>query len=123
MILTPIVYDLANLLDSDDALAFCEIENEGLKHLVFLVCEAGWGVVVVETASGDHFVIARADGAQERNLVGDTRRWSEEHGFRFALKRSNQRISTPRENVFVVPDGREVEMAAAYTAYTAFRHY
>jgi hypothetical protein len=123
MILTPIEYDLANLLDSDDALAVCEIENEGLKHLVFLVCEAGWGVIVVETASGDHFVIARADGKQESNLIGDTRRWMHEHWFQFVLKRSDRRISTPRENLFVFPDGREVEIATAYTAYTGFRHY
>lgn len=92
MILTPIEYDLANLLDSDDALAFCEIENERLKHLVFLVCKEGWGVIVIETASGDHFVIARADGNQESNLVWDTCRWSQQHGFQFVLKRSDQRM-------------------------------
>ena len=27
------------------------------------------------------------------------------------------------ENLFVFPDGREVEIATAYTAYTGFRHY
>ena len=68
MILTHIEYDLANLLDSDDAIAICEIGGHGLKALAFLVCEAGWGLVVVETVSGDHVVLARADGTHESNL-------------------------------------------------------
>jgi hypothetical protein len=123
MILAPIEYDLANLLDSDDALAVCEIENEGLKHLVFLICEAGWGVILVETASGDHFVIARADGTQESNLVSDTRRWSEQYACQFVLKRSDQRIFTSREDVFVFPDGREVGIVTTYTVASGFTHW
>jgi hypothetical protein len=123
MILTPIEYDLANLLDSDDAVALCEIENEGLHHLIFLVCGAGWGAIVVETASGNHFVIARADGTQESNLVWDTRRWSQQYGFQFVLKRSDQRIFTSRENVFVFPDGREVEIRTTYMLASEFTHW
>ena len=94
-----------------------------MKHLVFLIGEAGWRAIVVETASGDHLVIARADGVQECDLVDDTRKWRQEHGFQFVFKRSGQRISTPLENVFVFPDGRRVEIAATFTVASGFTHW
>jgi hypothetical protein len=121
MILTHIEYNIANVLDSDYAVAICETEGAQLKKLASLVCEAGWGLIVVETASEDHFVIARADGIDESNLAGDTRRWSREYGYRFLLKRSCERISIPRENVFVVAGNRTVEIHSTYTALRTAR--
>jgi hypothetical protein len=105
MILTPLKYDLANLFNSDEAVAVCPAEGQRLKNLVLLVRDAGWGVVVVETASGDHYVIARAGRDGERNLLGDTRRWNREHGYRFSVKRADERISTSPEDIMALPDG------------------
>ncbi len=123
MILTHIEYDIANLLDSDDAIAICEIEGDGLKNLAFLVAEAGWGLILAETPTEEHFVFARADGTHESNLFSDTRRWGREYGFQFFLKRSRERISTPHANVFMVNDGKRVEVRATYTAALGFSHW
>ena len=123
MILTHIEYNLANLLDSDDAIAICETGGEELKNLAFLVCEAGWGLIVVETASDGYLVIARADGTHESNLFSDIRRWRLNHGYQFILKRSKERMSTPQENVFVLADGRTVEIRSVYTAAIGFTHW
>jgi hypothetical protein len=123
MILTHIEYNIAHVLDSDDAVAICETEGAPLKNLALLVCEAGWGLIVIETASDEHFVIARADGTHESDLVGDTRRWSREYGYRFSLKHSSERICSPRENVFAANDGRKVEIRSTYTALRTARRW
>ncbi len=116
MILSSLDYDIASLLDSSDTVAICETEGDGLNNLISLVCEAGWGLIVAETPSDEHFVIARASGVHDGTLVGDTRKWNRKHGYRFLLKRSNERISTPEENVLALPDGRTVEIRSTYTA-------
>jgi hypothetical protein len=123
MILTHIEYNIAHVLDSDDAVAICETDGAKLKNLVLLVLKAGWGLIVVETASNDHFVIARADGEHENDLVGDARNWSREYGYRFSLKHASERISTPRENSFVLTDGRTVEIRSTYTALRTARRW
>ncbi len=121
MILTHIEYNIANVLDSDDAVAICETEGAELKNLALLVCEAGWGLIVVETASDNHYVIARADAIHESALVRDTHRWNREFGYQFVVKRSSERIATPRENVFVAAGGRMVEILSTYTALRTVR--
>jgi hypothetical protein len=123
MILTHIEYNIAHVLDSDDAVAICETEGAALKNLALLVCEAGWGLIVVETASDDHLVLARADGMHESNLFADASRWSREHGYKFRLKRSFERISSPRENTFVVAGDRTVEILSTYTALRTARRW
>ncbi len=120
MILSSLDYDVASLLDSNDAVAICETEGEELKNLVSLVCEAGWGLIVAETPSDGHFVIARASGVHDGTLVGDTRKWNRKHGYRFLVKRSHERISTPEENVLALPDGRLIEIRSTYTAAFGF---
>lgn len=120
MILSSLNYNFASLLDSDDAVAICAAEGEELKNLVSLVCEAGWGLIVAETPSDEHFVIARASGVHDGTLVGDTRRWNRKHGYRFLLKRSNERIPTPDENSLALPNGRTVEIRSTYTAAFGF---
>ena len=115
MILTPIESNIANLLDSDKTVAICQAGGERLKSIVLLVRDAGWGVVVVETVSGDHFVFAIADASQEGNLVGDIRKWSREHGYQFFLKRSKERMSALKEDILMLPDGRVVKIHRKYT--------
>jgi hypothetical protein len=121
MILTHIEYNIAHVLDSDDAVAICETEGAALKKLASLVCEAGWGLIVVETGADDHLVLARADGAHESDLFADAGRWSREYGYRFLLKRSGERICPARENVFTVAGGRTVEIHSTYTALRTSR--
>ena len=121
MLLTHIEYNVAHVLDSDDAVAICETEGAELKNLASLVCEAGWGLIVVETPSDDHFVIARADRIHESSFVSDTRKWSREFGYEFILKRSNERISTPGENIFMMAGERTVEVRSTYTALRSSR--
>jgi hypothetical protein len=105
MILMPIEYDLANVFNSDKAVAICQTEDDGLKNLILMAHDAGWGGVVVEMASGDHYVIAVADPVHQGNLMGDTRRWNREHGYQFFFKRSDERLSTSSEKLLALPDG------------------
>lgn len=123
MILTHIEYNIAHVLESDDAVAMCETEGAALKNLALLVCEAGWGLIVVETASDDHLVLVRADGDHESNLFADTRRWSQEYGYKFRLKRSQERLSSPRENALVVAGDRTVVIHSTYTALRTARRW
>jgi hypothetical protein len=122
MILTPLKSDLAELLNSDYAVAICQAEGERLKSLVLLVRKAGWGVVVVETASGDHHVIAAAHQTHLGNLIGDTRRWNGEHRYRFSLKRADECVSRSPGDM-VLSDGRVVEVRRAYTIASGFTHW
>jgi hypothetical protein len=115
MILTNLESNIVNLLDSDKTVAICHAEGERLKSIVLLVRGAGYGVVVVEGASGDHFVFAFADASHEGNLIGDVRRWSREHGYQFFLKRSKERMSALKEDILMLPDGGVVEISRTYT--------
>ncbi len=123
MILTRLDYDVPNLLNSDAAVAISRVEGAGLKRLVFLVREAGYGVIVVETASGDHYVIARAVRRHEGTLVGSTRKWSREHGYQFLLKRADERISALGENILALHDGRNVEIRSTHTLASWLTHW
>jgi hypothetical protein len=123
LIWTQLDYNVANLLNSDDAVAVCQTDGERLKNLVALVRHAGWGVVVVETVAGDHYLIASADRTHEGNLVGNIRKWNREHGYTFLLKRSDERISTPEPNFVVLPGGRMVEILSTHTLASGFTHW
>jgi hypothetical protein len=105
MILTPLKCDLGSLLNSESAVAVCQTEGEGLKKLILMARDAGYGVIVVEMASGDHYVIAVADSMHQGKLLGDTRRWSREHGYQFYFKRADERISTSPGDNIALPDG------------------
>ena len=102
MILTSIEFDLSNLLNSDKAVAVCQAQGEHLKSLVFLIRDAGWGVLAIETASDGYYVIAVADAAHQGNLLGDTRRWRRDHGYQFLFKGADERSSTSSDIVGVV---------------------
>jgi hypothetical protein len=51
---------VANLFDSDDAVAIRQAEGEKLKDLIFPVHDAGWSLLVIETPSHEHFLIFAA---------------------------------------------------------------
>ena len=124
MILQPLDYNVANLLHSTDAVAICQLEGEKLKDMILTVREAGWGLVVIETPSNEHFLIFAARSVHEGNLIGDVRRWSRELGHVFILKRSGEELSTPRSDVFALPDGgREVEIRNILTRASNFTHW
>jgi hypothetical protein len=110
MILQPVEYNVANLLHSSDAVAAVQLDGEELKDMILAVREQDWGAVVVEAASGEHWLMFAARSVQQGNFVGDVRKWSRELGCQFFLKLSNEEWSTPSPNVFVLPDGREVEI-------------
>jgi hypothetical protein len=123
MILTPLKYDLASLLNSNATVVICQADGERLKRLILLLREAGWGVVVVETVAGDHYVVATADPLHQGNLLGDTRRWNREHGYQFFFNRANERISPSQENVFVLPEGSALEIRRTYTIASGFTNW
>jgi hypothetical protein len=123
MILSHLESNITNLLNSDKSVAICEAEGERLKHLILLVRDGGYGVVVVQTVSGDHYVVATANRNHEGNLAGDTRRWNRECGYHFSLKRADERISASDPNIVVLPDGRIVEIRRTYTTASGFTHW
>ena len=123
MILQALDYNVPNLLHSKDAVAICQAEGERLKDLILLVRDAGWRVVVVETVTGDHYVIAAASPVHQGNLIGDTRKWGREHGYQSLLKRAAERISGPEPNVMLLPDGRVVEIRRTFTIASGFTHW
>lgn len=110
VILQATEFSIATLFASDHAVAICSTEGERLKNLILLVREADWGVVVVQTVAGETYLIARAASVHQGNLVGDIRKWDRDEGYQFVLKRSHEQLSGPRENVFVLPDGRIIEV-------------
>jgi hypothetical protein len=123
MILQPLDYNLPNLLHSGDAVAICQLEGDKLKDMILTVRDQGWGLVVVEAVSGDHFLVCAASAVHEGNLVGDIRRWSREYGYNFFLKPSDQEFAMPRPNVFILPDGREVEIRNVLTRAGNLTHW
>jgi hypothetical protein len=52
-----------------------------LKNPILLVREAGWGVIVVETIDGAHYLFATAFHVHHGDLLGDARKWAREHGY------------------------------------------
>jgi hypothetical protein len=86
------------------------------------VRDAGYGVIVVETASGGHYVIAVADSVHQGNLLGDTRRWCREYGYQFSVKVANERISPAQANIFVLPEDLSSEFRTTYTIASGFTH-
>ena len=120
MILQALDFDIPALFNSNNAVAICQSESEPLTNLISLVRHAGYGVIVVESDSEDHFVIAATTPTQESKLIGDTRKWTREHGYRFWIKRADERISAPGENDFSLPDGRVVEIHNIYTTAGVF---
>jgi hypothetical protein len=120
MILQSLDFDIPALFDSDKAVALCQSESESLTSLISLVRHAGYTVIVVESDSEDHFVIAATNSTHEDKLIADTRRWTKEHGYRFWMKRADERISAPGENDFSLPDGRVVEIHNIYTTAGVF---
>ena len=123
MVLQPTEYSVATLFASDHAVAICQTHGEPLKHLILLVREAGWGVVVVETVAGEAYLMATAARIHEGNLRGDTRKWSREQGYHFSLKRSGEQISELQEDVFPLPDGSVVEVRHVFAPASNFTHW
>jgi hypothetical protein len=115
MILQALDFDIPALFKSDNAVAICQSESEPLTNLISMMRHAGYGVIVVESDSEDHFVVATTNSTHESKLIGDTRKWTKEHGYRFWIKRADERISAPGENDFSLPDGRVVEIHNIYT--------
>jgi hypothetical protein len=93
------------------------------KRAILLFRDGGYGVVVVQTVSGDHYVVAIANATQEGNLVGDIRRWSRGHGYQFLVKRADERISAPKESVLMLPNGRVIEIRNVYTTAGVFTRW
>jgi hypothetical protein len=120
MILQTFDFDIPALFNSDNAVAICQSESEPLTNLISMVRHARYGVIVVESDSEDHFVFATTDSTHEGTLIGDTRKWTKEHGYRFWIKRPDERISAPGENDFSLPDGRIVEIHHIYTTAGVF---
>jgi hypothetical protein len=120
MILQALDFDIPALFNSDNAIAMCQSEGERLTNLISIVRHAEYGVIVVESDSEDHFVIATTASTHEGTLINDTRKWTQEHGYRFWIKRAGERISAPGENDFSLPDGRVVEIHNIYTTVGVF---
>jgi hypothetical protein len=120
MILQALDFDIPALFNSDKAVAMCQSEGERLTKLISIVRHAGYGVIVVESDSEDHFLVAATTSTHEGTLLGDTRKWTKEHGYRFWIKRAEERISAPGENDFSLPDGRVVEIHNIYTTAGVF---
>jgi hypothetical protein len=112
-----------DLFGSKQAVAICELEGEKLKDMLLTGRSAGWGSVVVETPANEHFLVFSASPAHQGNLVGDIRRWSRQYGYQFFFKRAGERFSAPRPNVFVLPDGREIEIRSVFTRAGNFTHW
>ena len=122
MVLEPLQYDVANLLHSEDAVAVCQLEGEKLKNMLLDVRDRGWGLIVVEALSGEHFLIFPASPVHEGNLLGDVRTWTRQLGYQFFVKLSGEEWTTPERNVFALPDGREIEIRNVLTRAGNFTH-
>jgi hypothetical protein len=116
-------YAVPSLLRSGDAAAVCHLEGEKLKDMILTVRERGRGLVVVETSPGDHWLIFAASPIHQGNLVGDIRKWTQQYGYQFLIKRSGEELSSPRDNTFALPDGREVEIRSVLTRASNFTHW
>src|SRR6266404_8312090 len=123
MILQPIEFNIANLLHSNDAVAVCQLEGKKLKDMMLNALDRGCGLVVVETPSEETFLIFRTGPAHQGNLVGDVRRWTRQYGYQFFLKLSSEVWTTPRPDVFALPDGREIQIRAVLTMASFFTHW
>jgi hypothetical protein len=115
MILQPIPNQVADVLHSADAVALVQVQGQKLKNMILTVRRAGWGLAVIETTADGHFVMFAASAVHQGNLVGDVRRWTKEFGYEFHLKLPDQEWPTPTPDVFVLPDGREIEIGNVLT--------
>ena len=115
VILQPLECTFEDLLNSDSAVAICQLAGRNLTDMHLTVTKRGWGSVVVETTDSQQFLIVDASAVHEGNLVGDVRRWTRQYGYQFFVKRAGERFSTPRSNVFGLPDGREIEVRSVFT--------
>jgi len=122
MILKRLENNLANVLNSDAAVAICQAGGEDLKNLILLALDAA-GVMVAETVTGDSYAIVTASKLHEGNLVGNVRKWTRQHGYEFFLKRTHERILTIRPNVFVFPNGRELQVMNVWVRASNFTHW
>ncbi len=123
MILQRLEYDVANLLHSTNAVAICQAEGEKLKDMILTVRDHGWGLVVIETPSGEHWLIFAASHVHQGNLVGDLRKWTQQFGYEFFLKRSGEELFSPRANSFALSGGREIEIESVLTRASNFTHW
>jgi hypothetical protein len=123
VILQRLEYSLENLLHSEDAVAICQLEGDKLKNMILDVRDRGWGLIVVEATSGEHFLIFAASAVHQGNLVGDVRRWTRQLGYQFFVKLSAQEFETPRPNVFMLPDHREVKIQNVLTRASNCTHW
>jgi hypothetical protein len=64
-----------------------------------------------------------ASAVHEGNLIGDVRRWTKEFSYQFNVKLPYQEWPTPTPDVFVLPDGREIEIANVLTSGGNFTHW
>lgn len=120
MILQRLEYNVKELMNSDYAVAVCQAEGERLKSLILLVQGAGYAVLVVETASDVYCVIASS--RNQGKLVFDIHKWKRNQGYQFLVKRCSERLLTPQPNLFVLPDGYEVEIFRIYTVASVYAH-
>lgn len=123
VILQRLEYDVAKLLHGTDAVAICQAEGEKLKDMILTGREGGWGLVVIETPSAEHWLMFAAALRHEGNLVGDIREWTRQYGYQFFLKRSDESMPMPRDNTFVLTDGREIEIRSVLTRASNFTHW
>jgi hypothetical protein len=116
-------YDMPSLLRSGETVAICHLEGEKLKDMILTVRERGWGLLVIETPSDEHWLIIAAAPPHEGNLVGDIRKWTQQYGYEFFIKHSGEFISPAREYAFVLPDGREIEIQSILTRASNLTHW
>ena len=121
MLLQRLEYSVTRLLNSDVPVAVCPVNGERLKRLLLLLQNAGYGVLVVQSAGDDDYVFAIASRKQQGKLVADTRKWKNQ-GYRFVVKRRDERFLTPQPNVFVLPDGRRIRILGIDTVASVFTH-
>jgi hypothetical protein len=123
MILQRTDYAVADLLHSDKALAVVQLEGERMKNMALDLHDRRWGSIFVEATSGEHWLMFAASPGQQGNLVGDVRRWTRQYGYTFHLKLSGAAWPTPRANIFVLPDCREVEARKVFSRTSNFTHW
>jgi hypothetical protein len=90
---------------------------------MILTVRERWGLVVIETPSGEHWLIVAARPVHQGNLVGDIRKWTQQYGYQFYVKRSDEKLSSPRHNSFLLPDGRQIEIRSVLTRASNFTHW
>jgi hypothetical protein len=114
-------YRLANLLHSDDTLALVRAQGDLLKELIIEVWNRGYRHLVIETITGDFYLLVAVGAIQGGNLVGDARRHARS-GLEVVIKRSDEEFETPDDTSFVLPDGRRIEVRRLLIRSSNFTH-